>query len=181
MACAPATWHRRHRPRAPGRHRRARPRDGGPAHHPSGQVLDGHRARLVAWACHAGPGRIRGARCATPRWPRSREKVTMELDDEINAAYPRQWIGRVTVHTTDGRTLGARVDVPAGRPGQHAVAPRTGGQGDPAGRVPARRHRAEMHDHRARLATRSGGGRARLAAARPPTGKLRERSRKRSP
>ncbi len=32
-----------------------------------------------------------------------REKVTMELDDEINAAYPRQWIGRATVRTTDGR------------------------------------------------------------------------------
>jgi 2-methylcitrate dehydratase PrpD len=40
----------------------------------------------------------------------------MALDDEINAAYPRQWIGRVTVRTTDGRTLEARVDVPKGDP-----------------------------------------------------------------
>ena len=40
----------------------------------------------------------------------------MALDDEINAAYPRQWIGRVTVRTTDGRALEARVDVPKGDP-----------------------------------------------------------------
>jgi 2-methylcitrate dehydratase PrpD len=39
------------------------------------------------------------------------------LDDEVDAAYPRHWLGRVDVETTDGRTLRGRVDVPKGDPG----------------------------------------------------------------
>jgi 2-methylcitrate dehydratase PrpD len=39
------------------------------------------------------------------------------LDPEVDAAYPRRWIGKVTVHTTDGRTLQGRVDEPKGDPG----------------------------------------------------------------
>lgn len=46
-----------------------------------------------------------------------RAKVAMELDAEVDAAYPRRWIGKVTVHTTDGRTLYGRVDEPRGDPG----------------------------------------------------------------
>ena len=46
-----------------------------------------------------------------------RDKVTMLLDDEVDAAYPRRWIGKVTVRTTDGRTLHGRVDEPKGDPG----------------------------------------------------------------
>ena len=46
-----------------------------------------------------------------------RGKVGMVLDDEVNAAYPRQWIGKVEVRTTDGRSLSAHVDVPKGDPG----------------------------------------------------------------
>lgn len=45
------------------------------------------------------------------------EKVRMELDAEVDAAYPARWIGKVTVTTTDGRTLRARVDEPKGDPG----------------------------------------------------------------
>jgi 2-methylcitrate dehydratase PrpD len=46
-----------------------------------------------------------------------RDKVTMALDPEVDAAYPARWIGKVTVHTTDGRTLHGRVDEPKGDPG----------------------------------------------------------------
>ena len=46
-----------------------------------------------------------------------RNKVTMMLDKEVDAAYPAQWIGKVTVTTTDGNTLSARVDEPKGDPG----------------------------------------------------------------
>jgi 2-methylcitrate dehydratase PrpD len=46
-----------------------------------------------------------------------REKATMVLDAEVDAAYPQRWIGKVTVTTTDGRTLKGRVDEPKGDPG----------------------------------------------------------------
>lgn len=45
-----------------------------------------------------------------------RERVHMELDDEVDRAYPARWIGKVTVETTDGRRLEGRVDVPKGDP-----------------------------------------------------------------
>ena len=46
-----------------------------------------------------------------------RDKVRMELDPEVDAAYPQRWIGKVTVKTTDGRVLQGRVDEPKGDPG----------------------------------------------------------------
>lgn len=46
-----------------------------------------------------------------------RNKVVMELDPEVDAAYPAQWIGKVRVETTDGRTLHGRVLEPKGDPG----------------------------------------------------------------
>jgi 2-methylcitrate dehydratase PrpD len=46
-----------------------------------------------------------------------RDKVRMELDPEVDAAYPQRWIGKVTVNTTDGRRLAGRVDEPKGDPG----------------------------------------------------------------
>ena len=46
-----------------------------------------------------------------------REKVSMVLDAEVDAAYPRRWIGKVTVLATDGRTLHGRVEEPKGDPG----------------------------------------------------------------
>jgi 2-methylcitrate dehydratase PrpD len=46
-----------------------------------------------------------------------RDKVTMVLDPEVDAAYPARWIGKVTVHTADGRALHGRVDEPKGDPG----------------------------------------------------------------
>lgn len=46
-----------------------------------------------------------------------RDCVSMELDPEVDAAYPQRWIGKVTVYTTDGRALQGRVDEPKGDPG----------------------------------------------------------------
>jgi 2-methylcitrate dehydratase PrpD len=46
-----------------------------------------------------------------------RDKVEMVLDDEVDAAYPKRWIGKVSVTTTDGRVLHGRVDEPKGDPG----------------------------------------------------------------
>ncbi|MEO6971893.1 MAG: MmgE/PrpD family protein [Rhodoferax sp.] len=45
------------------------------------------------------------------------ERITMELDGEVDRAYPQRWIGKVTVTTTDGRVLQGRVDEPKGDPG----------------------------------------------------------------
>ncbi|WP_455553412.1 MmgE/PrpD family protein [Comamonas kerstersii] len=46
-----------------------------------------------------------------------RDKVVMQLDREVDQAYPQRWISKVTVTTTDGRTLHGRVDEPKGDPG----------------------------------------------------------------
>ncbi len=46
-----------------------------------------------------------------------RNKVEMALDEEVDAAYPERWIGKVTVTTTDGRVFAGRVDEPKGDPG----------------------------------------------------------------
>jgi 2-methylcitrate dehydratase PrpD len=48
---------------------------------------------------------------------RLRERVEMALDAEVDGAYPRRWIGKVTVDTVDGRSLHGRVDEPKGDPG----------------------------------------------------------------
>jgi 2-methylcitrate dehydratase PrpD len=46
-----------------------------------------------------------------------REKVSMQLDPEVDGAYPARWLGRVDVTTTDGRKLSAAIDEPKGDPG----------------------------------------------------------------
>ncbi|OGB01446.1 MAG: 2-methylcitrate dehydratase [Burkholderiales bacterium RIFCSPLOWO2_12_FULL_64_99] len=46
-----------------------------------------------------------------------RDRVTMVLDEEVDSAYPRRWIGKVTVTTQDGRVFEGRVDEPKGDPG----------------------------------------------------------------
>jgi 2-methylcitrate dehydratase PrpD len=46
-----------------------------------------------------------------------RDKVSMQLDGEVDGAYPARWLGRVVVHTRDGRRFTGRVDEPKGDPG----------------------------------------------------------------
>lgn len=65
-------------------------------------------------------------------------RVEMALDPEIDAAYPRRWIGRVEVTTRDGRRLEGRVPVP---------------KGDPENTL----SRAEIREKAARLAAFAGG------------------------
>lgn len=52
-----------------------------------------------------------------PDVARFREITEMELDPEIDAAYPARWIGHVEVTLTDGTTLTAREEDPKGDPG----------------------------------------------------------------
>jgi 2-methylcitrate dehydratase PrpD len=47
---------------------------------------------------------------------RFRDKVSMALDPEVDAAYPARWIGKVALDTVDGRHFEARVDDPKGDP-----------------------------------------------------------------
>jgi 2-methylcitrate dehydratase PrpD len=67
-----------------------------------------------------------------------RDKVVMELDPEVDSAYPARWIGKVRVETNDGRVLHGRVDEPKGDPGNTLS-------------------RAELEDKALRLALYSGG------------------------
>jgi 2-methylcitrate dehydratase PrpD len=71
---------------------------------------------LVARFGHAGLAEFDRA-FLDPQTVAFRERVRMLLDAEVDAAYPRRWIGKVSVTTTDGRTLFGRVDDPKGDPG----------------------------------------------------------------
>ena len=44
------------------------------------------------------------------------DKVKMVLDPEIDRAYPRRWMGRVTVRLSDGREIEKRIASPKGDP-----------------------------------------------------------------
>jgi 2-methylcitrate dehydratase PrpD len=67
-----------------------------------------------------------------------RDRVTMTLDPEVDAAYPQRWIGKVKVHLNNGQILKGRVDEPKGDPGNTLS-------------------RAEITDKALRLAAFSGG------------------------
>ncbi len=45
------------------------------------------------------------------------DRVEMVLDPEVDGAYPKRWLGRVEVRTTDGRDIAQAVDTPKGDPG----------------------------------------------------------------
>lgn len=45
-----------------------------------------------------------------------RDKVRMVFDPEVEAAYPKKWLGRVALRTTDGREFSSAVDAPKGDP-----------------------------------------------------------------
>ena len=67
-----------------------------------------------------------------------RDRVTMTLDLEVDAAYPQRWIGKVKVYLNNGQILEGRVDEPKGDPGNTLS-------------------RAEITDKALRLAAFSGG------------------------
>lgn len=72
-----------------------------------------------------------------PRVVAVHDKVSMELDREVDTAYPVRWIGKVTVETVDGKICQGRVDEPKGDPGNTLS-------------------RAELEDKAVRLALFSG-------------------------
>jgi 2-methylcitrate dehydratase PrpD len=72
---------------------------------------------LVAVHGKAGLAEFEELALADPAVARFRERVRMVRDEEVDAAYPARWIGKVEVRTADGRTVSARVDVPKGDPG----------------------------------------------------------------
>ena len=71
---------------------------------------------LVAQFGHAGLSEF-DAHFQSPLTQAVRDKVRMQLDAEVDTAYPQRWIGKVVVRTTDGCTLHGRVDEPKGDPG----------------------------------------------------------------
>ena len=71
---------------------------------------------LIAYFRRAGVSEFE-AHFRDPRIASFRDRVRMVLDPEVDLAYPARWIGKVTVETTDGRTLAGRVDNPKGDPG----------------------------------------------------------------
>jgi 2-methylcitrate dehydratase PrpD len=52
-----------------------------------------------------------------------RNRVRMQLDAEVDSAYPTRWIGKVEVRVRDGRLLRGRVDEPKGDPGHTLTRP----------------------------------------------------------
>jgi 2-methylcitrate dehydratase PrpD len=66
-----------------------------------------HRAGLAEFDAHYRDAAVRDFR----------DRVHMQLDPEVDAAYPARWIGKVQVTTRDGRSFSARVDEPKGDPG----------------------------------------------------------------
>ena len=69
------------------------------------------------------------------------DKVKMVLDPEVDAAYPKRWLGRVGVTTNDGRKLEKRIASPKGDPDNTLT-------------------RAEIEDKAIRLAAFTGGASA---------------------
>ena len=93
---------------------------------------------LIALYGRAGLADFTEAALTEPRVRAFHDKVTMELDGEIDRAYPRRWMGRVTVRTRDGRTLEQAIASP---------------KGDPDNTL----SRAELEDKAMRLADYAGG------------------------
>jgi 2-methylcitrate dehydratase PrpD len=77
---------------------------------------------LIAVHGAAGLGEFDAHR-ADPEVVAVRERVHMQLDPEVDAAYPKRWIGKVAVLTRDGRHLEGRVDEPKGDPGNTLTRP----------------------------------------------------------
>jgi 2-methylcitrate dehydratase PrpD len=93
---------------------------------------------LVALKGRAGLGDFIEAALADRRLRAFHDRVRMVLDPEIDAAYPRRWIGRVSVTTKDGRKFDRRMLAPKGDPDNTLT-------------------RAEIEDKALRLAAHAGG------------------------
>lgn len=72
---------------------------------------------LVAVHGKAGLEEFRDHALTDPAVAAFRDKVSMELDAEVDAAYPQRWLGRVEVATCSGETRLGAIDEPKGDPG----------------------------------------------------------------
>jgi 2-methylcitrate dehydratase PrpD len=86
----------------------------------------------------AGLSEFTDAALRDPRLRSFHDKVGMRLDEEVDSAYPKRWIGKVELRTRDGRIVSQRVDTPKGDPGNTLS-------------------RAELEDKAIRLAAYAGG------------------------
>src|SRR5262249_55777440 len=64
---------------------------------------------LLAVHGRAGPTEFEAFALTDPRVAAFGERVTMIHDEEVEAAYPARWIGKIEAVTVDGRTVAARV------------------------------------------------------------------------
>ncbi|MBF6988069.1 MmgE/PrpD family protein [Cupriavidus sp. IK-TO18] len=71
---------------------------------------------LIAIHGRAGTEELYGAMRTAPEVEAFRTRVSMKLDNEVDAAYPQRWIGKVRVVTADGRELESVVRMPKGDP-----------------------------------------------------------------
>ncbi|HWV09123.1 MAG TPA: MmgE/PrpD family protein [Pseudomonas sp.] len=72
---------------------------------------------LIAFYGKAGLTEFHQHALTDPRVAAFRDKVGMQLDAEVDGAYPARWLGRIEVITVDGRRLEAGIDEPKGDPG----------------------------------------------------------------
>jgi 2-methylcitrate dehydratase PrpD len=76
----------------------------------------GYVLSLIALYGRAGLADFTDAGVRDPRIRAFHDRVRMVLDPEIDHAYPKRWMGRVTVTTRDGRQLEHRIASPKGDP-----------------------------------------------------------------
>jgi 2-methylcitrate dehydratase PrpD len=96
---------------------------------------------LIANRSRAGLADFTHEALQDPKLRAFHDKVTMALDPEIDQAYPKRWLGRVSVTTRDGRAFEQRIASPKGDPDNVLT-------------------RAELEDKALRLAAYTGGASA---------------------
>ena len=96
---------------------------------------------LIADRSRAGLADFTDEALRDPKLRAFHNKVTMALDPEIDQAYPKRWLGRVSVTTCDGRAFDQRIATPKGDPDNVLT-------------------RAELEDKALRLAAYTGGASA---------------------
>jgi 2-methylcitrate dehydratase PrpD len=92
---------------------------------------------MIALHRRAGLADFTEAALCDPKARSFHDKVRMVLDPEIDRAYPKRWMGRVTVKARDGREFDQRIGSPKGDPDNTLT-------------------RGELEDKALRLATHAG-------------------------
>ncbi|RWU21349.1 2-methylcitrate dehydratase [Pseudomonas alkylphenolica] len=72
---------------------------------------------LIAVHGKAGLTEFQSLALTDPEVVAFRQRVSMQLDPEVDGAYPERWLGRVSITTTEGRVVAGAIDEPKGDPG----------------------------------------------------------------